>query len=65
MKLLLLVFVFLAAAAPASAAERFKGKLLYRGDNEVWMPAPGVGYKNSKAAGTSPLRLARSQRSCR
>lgn len=50
-KLLLLVFVFLTAATPASAAQRFKGKLLYRGDNEVWMPASGVGYKHFKSRG--------------
>lgn len=51
MKLPLIAALILAFAMPVSAGERFKGKLLYRGETEVWMPAPGVGYQHFKSRG--------------
>lgn len=52
MKLLFIAATILAAAAAAATAgERFKGKFLYRGETEVWMPAPGVGYQHFKSRG--------------
>ncbi len=49
MKLPLIAALVLAVSAPAFAGERFKGKNLYRGETEVWMPAPGVGYQHFKS----------------
>ncbi len=47
----LIAALAISLALPAAAGERFKGKHLYRGDTEVWMPAPGVGYQHFKSSG--------------
>lgn len=51
MKLLLIAALAYVAGTAAFAGERIKGKHLYRGDDETWLTAPGVGYKHFKSTG--------------